>query len=133
MSEQNGTALLVEGGPTGLPEERSAPRIPKRSAWVDVEPEEYSGFQVRLWLNPPAGTAAPIFSTESDEDTQMAALGQIVLEHNGWLDFDGEPYPPSTDAAFWKAIPTELAALILVQIVNVINDRPNFARAQLRT
>jgi hypothetical protein len=33
----------------------------------------------------------------ADEASTKKALLQIVREHNGWLDFDGTPFPAATD------------------------------------
>lgn len=56
------------------------------------------------------------------EDRRIDALGRIVVEHNGWLDDEGKPYPPASDPTFWEVIPDELAAAILV-IIRQENSR----------
>jgi hypothetical protein len=55
------------------------------------------------------------------EETARGALMKIVLEHNGWLDMDGNPYPPASSIDFWtgeRSIPNELlrAIIALIQI-----------------
>lgn len=90
----------------------SAPQIKRRESWVDLPPE-YEGFRMRVWLNAPSRFWTSIQNASVDEAEARKALQTIVLEHNGWLDFDGEPYPQPTESGFWEDIPTELAACIL--------------------
>lgn len=94
-----------ENGQTIVP---SAP--PRREAWADL-PKEYPGFRFRMWLNAPQRLWSDVMS--GDEDAVRAALTKIVLEHNGWVDSDGQPYPALPDPEFWEAIPTELLAVML--------------------
>lgn len=98
MSEQNGA---------------TGPQIPRRETWVDL-PEEYPGFRVLVWVNAPARLWNPVNNPNPVSNQQIeAALRQICLEHNGWLDFEGQPYPPPTETEFWQLIPTELAASMI--------------------
>lgn len=118
----------------------AGPRAPRRELWLDLPPE-YPGFKVRLWVNYPArymtvvqnggqpDTLARLRELEDADGAEAAEkraalqeqalaesramLGQIVLEHNGWCDADGTPYPPPTSPDFWEDISTELAAAIL--------------------
>ncbi len=87
----------------------TGPVIPRREAWLDVP--EYPGFRVKLWLNYPRRLREDINSR--DEARISAAARQIVLEHNGWVDFDGLPYPPANTEEFWAEIPTELATVLM--------------------
>jgi glutamate-1-semialdehyde aminotransferase len=32
------------------------------------------------------------------------------------VDFDGNPYPPASDPAFWREIPQDVAAVIIQSI-----------------
>ena len=87
------------------------PRLPRReSGWVTL-PDAYAGFQFRFWLNAPQRLWNDVES--GDDKPAKAALSQIMLEHNGWADTDGTPFPPASDPAFWDLIPTELAAVTL--------------------
>ncbi len=88
----------------------TGPRLPRREAWVDVP--EYEGFRVRLWTNYPRRVLDQLASQEPEE--VLTALRTVVLEHNGWLDFDGQPFPPASEALFWEQIPDELAGALLV-------------------
>ena len=119
----------------------AGPQIKRRETWVDL-PDEYEGFKFKVWVNAPArvwNELNPATSDEtSDEDaaareaTAQAALRQIVLEHNGWLDFDGQPFPPADDPAFWETIPTELAACVLVAARVEMGKLPNSIAPQKR-
>lgn len=106
MSKQNGTA----------------PQIQRREKWIDL-PEEYAGFRIKVWLNAP--TKVWMGLTNKKEKKAQEAAKQIVLEHNGWLDFDGEPYPPPSEEAFWEDIPTELAASVFAAANAEMSDLPN--------
>ena len=103
---------------------QKGPQIRRREAWVDL-PEEYEGFRFKVWLNAPSRLWVDIGSAGDDEDTAQSALRQIVLEHNGWLDFDGQPYPQPDKAVFWEDIPTELAACMLIATQQEMGKLPN--------
>ncbi len=89
----------------------AAPRIKRREAWVEL-PDEYEGFKFLVWVNAPTKLWQELGS--GDEARGLEAMRKLMLDHNGWLDFDGEPYPPASEPAFWEEIPTELAACMLV-------------------
>lgn len=105
----------VHSAPTGAPPPTTGvqlgPRMPRREQWVEL-PAEYPEHKVKLWLNYPQRLREALDS--EDEATVRDALRQIVLEHNGWLDFEGTPYPPASDPGFWDALSQELAGVILV-------------------
>lgn len=107
----------------------TGPRIPKRIDWVDL-PQEYAGFRARIWINYPQRLVGEI--TSGDTSRMTAALAQIVLEHNGWLDDEGQPFPPPTTQAFWEAIPTELAAVLMALINAEASRLPNSLTARPR-
>lgn len=111
------------------------PRAPGRKTVTLTMPGEYgdNGFRLKVWSNYPHGLANDI--SGGDEERQAAALSQIILEHNGWCDEAGAPYPllaPAPMAAregddqfedarsaflrFWDAIPQELALAISTAI-----------------
>ena len=98
------------------------PQIQRREAWVDL-PAEYQGFKVRIWVNAPTKYWNDV--TGDDEVLRLDALKRIVLEHNSWLDFDGEPYPPSSDVDFWEEIPTELAVCVIAAVQAEMQRLPN--------
>ena len=100
----------------------AAPRIQKREKWIDL-PAEYAGFKIKVWVNAPSKLWTDIVSQE--EAAAQEAATRLVMEHNGWLDFDGEPYPDASDPQFWVEIPTELGACILAAARAEIQKLPN--------
>lgn len=106
-----------------MAETQQAPRIQRRETWIDVP--EYEGFRIKVWVNAPTRLWERLTAEGASEEERQEVLRQLVLEHNGWLDFDGEPYPPPGEAAFWQAIPTELAATIIVATRKEITALPN--------
>jgi hypothetical protein len=98
------------------------PRMIRREVWVDL-PGDYTGFRARMWSNFPQRLYAEIAS-ESQARID-AALHEIVLEHNGWCDQDGAPFPPADDPGFWDAVPTELALVVMVTIREASAQLPN--------
>lgn len=107
------------------------PQIKRREVWIDL-PAEYEGFRFRVWLNAPARIWTDLISESSSEKQMRDALRQLVLEHNGWLDFEGQPYPPPGESEFWELIPTELAACILSAAQTEIQKLPNSIAPQRR-
>jgi hypothetical protein len=101
----------------------SGPRVQRREKWLDM-PTEYEGFQVRVWLNPPAWLWHQFMRVDGGAE-RLAAASKIVLEHNGWLDIEGKPYPPPDMPEFWAEIPTELAACIMRAILLEQQNLPN--------
>ena len=89
----------------GAPQLIRAPRIER---WVPVP--EYGDYQMRVWINVSKRAADDI--TSGDQERALPALRQIVLEHNGWADVDGEPYPAADDPSFWDKLPVHLVAAI---------------------
>jgi hypothetical protein len=100
---------LVDQRPSPPPPAIEGPRVRRREEWVAL-PEPYQGFRFRLHVNASTRTWMRVAAGGDDAE---AALRSLVLEHNGWCDEEGAPYPPATEAAFWEEIPTELAALVL--------------------
>jgi hypothetical protein len=101
------------------------PRIQRREQWIDLPPE-YDGFRVKIWVNAPTKFWTALSS--EDESEALNGMQKIVLEHNGWLDFDGEPYPPAGSPELWEEVPTELAACVLVAAQTAMSDLPNSLR-----
>lgn len=123
-AKDSGVVESVNAAPTG-------PIIVRRVKWVDL-PEEYAGFKIKIWLNPPGKLWQRIFSDDSDEEEKQAALSQVVIEHNGWRDYDGETYPQPVIKDFWDSIPNELAALIITLCQLQVADLPTSALAKSR-
>lgn len=117
-----------------MPEaKKKAPQIQRRESWVQL-PDEYEGFEFKLWLNAPSKLWVAIgqAGAAGSEDEAQAALAKIVLEHNGWLDFEGNEYPQPGQADFWEEIPTELAACMLVVCQEAMGRLPNSLAAKRR-
>lgn len=98
---------------------------PRHDAWVDVP--GYPGFKARVWTNPTRRNDLALAS--DDEATKVAAFRELLLEHNGWCDADGEPYPPTDAATFFEDVSTELLGCALVAIREATQDLPNSLRA----
>ena len=98
------------------------PQIKRRLVWVAL-PDEYEGFEAQIWVNAPTKIWQALGS--GDEVAALEAMQKIMVGHNGWLDFDGEPYPPADDAALWEEIPTELAACVLAAAQAEMQNLPN--------
>lgn len=99
-----------------------APRIARRDNWVQL-PDEYAGFRFKLWVNAPQRLWNEVASGE--QERAKLALAQIVSEHNGWVDFDGQPYPLASDPTLWDAVPTELAAVVIAAANQEMLRLPN--------
>lgn len=57
----------------------------------------------------------------------LAAFSRVVLEHNGWCDSGGDPYPPASDpAAFWDALSTPLARTLMLSLYAEAQALANF-------
>ena len=108
-------AVRVIASPPG-PEGR--PRAPRRE--VEVAIDGYPGYTAWVWSNYPRRLAAAL-NEAADEAAITGVLRQLVVEHNGWCDAEGDPYPPADDAGFYEAIPLELAVLLL----RAINAAPS--------
>lgn len=111
----------------------TGPQIQRREKWVDL-PEEYAGFKIKVWVNAPTRLWSAIgqAANSGDEGAAQDAAQKIVLEHNGWLDFDGEPYPPANTSEFWAAIPTELAGVVFALVQYEMGNLPNSIAARKR-
>ncbi len=107
----------------------SGPRIQRREAWVEL-PNEYEGFKFKIWVNAPTKLWLDIGS--GDEVVAAAAAQKLVLDTNGWLDFDGQPYPPPSNPAFWEEIPTELAGCVFAAAQKEMGRLPNLIAPQRR-
>jgi hypothetical protein len=51
-----------------------------------------------------------------NEAKLLGILGQLIVSHNGWSDFDGSPLPAPSEAGFYEAIPTELLGAMIAQM-----------------
>jgi hypothetical protein len=55
-----------------------------------------------------------------DPELQLPALRKIVLEHNGWIDEDGQPLPIADSDEFWERIPDVLLSVLIAIVGNEI-------------
>jgi hypothetical protein len=108
-AESHAAAVAARQAP-----EATGPRMPRLLEWVAVP--EYPGFQMQAWVNVPQRVVSQI--SADDSERALAALGQIVVAHNGWSDDAGEPFPPASDPAFWESLPMHL----IVRIVRGIRE-----------
>ncbi len=90
-------------------ETTGGPCAPKRV--IELPVPEYPGFLVKIWANMPNRLLVDLDS--GNESRVVAALLEIVLEHNNWRDHKGQPYPPASTPEFWDAIPQELAGVVI--------------------
>jgi hypothetical protein len=117
-------------------------------------PGEYEGFKFKLWVNAPSSLWSVLLvgsqvdelgedASEDEEAAQAAAaavkeaelqgvLQKLVLEHNGWRDFEGETYPQPSEVAFWEIIPTELAACVIAASQVEMRKLPNSIASRKR-
>ena len=107
-------------------EKPAGPRVKRREVWVDL-PGDYEGFRFRMWVNPPAKTSLRLLTIRA-----VDALQEMILEHNGWCDADGNPYPQPDDPEFVMAIPTELLGMVLKLAEQEIQKLPNSIAPQRR-
>lgn len=119
---QAGEAMAVQ--PVG-------PRLPRDEEWWDVE--GVPGFAVRLWANFPTALWRQAIGVAVTTDQQREAMRQIVLEHNGWLDEDGEPYPAADAAEFYDTIPNRLLLHLVRTIQTAQGTLPDFQKPTRRT
>jgi hypothetical protein len=103
--------------PTPPPLAPAGPRLPRRESWLEL-PDEYAGFRVKVWVNYPRRLNDEL--TSQDAPRVTAALRQIVLEHNDWLDFEGKPLAPAASDEFWRDVPDELAATVLMLLMGQV-------------
>jgi hypothetical protein len=97
------------------PSSATGPRAKRRVRWVDIEDEAYEGFKFRMWVNYPQSFDTKIKPGASEEEI-AEVLNKVFLEHNGWCDEEGTPYPAANHPNFWNVIPNELAAAIVTLI-----------------
>jgi hypothetical protein len=137
--------------PTPTPPPAAAgPRLLRREVWVDVP--EYPGFRVKLWINYPQHwdlemtgadfrpapdhegvTLQELRAWNDEREAAMrTAYGRVVLEHNGWLGFEGEVLPQPQDPLFWELIPTELAATVVALQKQASAELPNSIQPRRR-
>lgn len=129
------------------PESVAGPQLKRLEDWYDLDPQEFPGFQVRLWLGFSQEdwetlTEVPQFSEdmtreeikqrrEESEERKRTVLRKIVRAHNGWREENGDPFPDALDTDFYRRIPTRLASVILSCIQTQVYAPPK-SRQQTR-
>jgi hypothetical protein len=95
-----------------------APRrvLPRRVRQIAL-PEPYDDFTVTAWMNAPKELWREVNSGE--EARILPALMQLVTDHD-LVDFDGNPYPPASERAFWDEINNDLGAFIIQAVAGQI-------------
>lgn len=105
----------------------AGPRAKRVEIWLDI-PEEsaYPGYRFRAWINHPS----KLFSTLQADAAK--SLSSVFLEHNGWIDTEGEPYPPMSDPDFWGEIPDDLMRAMMATLDKEKDVLPNLVRRMPR-
>lgn len=85
-------------------------------------PEPYGelGWTASFWAN---------ISRDRLKELDGPELLRAMVSHNGWLDENGEPYPPASTEEFWTAIPGEVAAMLDQMAGEALSELPNFLAA----
>lgn len=97
------------------------PSLKMAKRLVTIEVPEYEGMSFVAWVN--YGPEVREAFRRNDEESRIDALKQIVVSTN-FKDDDGKPYlKPDTDD-FWKAIPDDLAVIMISQIVDNVGKLP---------
>lgn len=90
--------------------------LPRRYKTIHL-PAPYQDFTIEAWMNAPKHLWREVNS--KDEARTLAALMQIVTDHD-LVDFDGNPYPPASERAFWDEIDNDLGAYIIQTVAGQI-------------
>jgi hypothetical protein len=109
----------------------AGPQAKRRIVTLTLDSEEYEGFEMDVWQNPPFS----LVNTFQNEDVgvRLRGVGKLMLATNNWHNPDGEPYPAPTDPAFWdgpNCIPIDLMRLVLDTISGLLTRNPNSRRAR---
>lgn len=105
---------------------KKPPQVRRREAWIEL-PGDYEGFRYRAWVNHPHSLIMQAKYAANDA-LQTLAFCQIVLEHNGWRNEDGDEYPPANTPEFWEQIPDELAGAVILGVEQEKEKLPNLMR-----
>lgn len=63
--------------------------------------------------------AAETRVVERQERVLKDALGQLIVSHNGWCDFEGNLMPQPSDDAFYEIVPTEMLGAMIATMQDV--------------
>ena len=94
-------------------------RVAKRIVTVNLDDvdEVYKGMNFRAWTNYPPEIRERL--QRNDEASRFSALREIVVETN-FEDTDGNPFPSPSEETFWRALPDDLAVVIIQKIVQQV-------------
>lgn len=115
--------------PNGLdtaapPPPPSGPRERPRIEWLDFPQDcEYPDFKIRAWVNYPNRLDLDLSS--NDPERMRPALARILVEHNGWIDQDDQPYPPAGTPEFWESLSNRLGFLVMAVVKTASTQLPN--------
>jgi hypothetical protein len=127
----NGTVTAISAPAIEITSATAVPYLERRTAWFDIA--DYPGRQIQLWVNLPQRVLNDLASGERPRIEPV--LRRVVLAHRvfldgedrgPWLDFDRQPLPPPSEAAFWDEIPTEMAVGIIRRLLDALAQAPNF-------
>ena len=104
----------------------AGPQIPQLFEWVDIYPDLYPGFKLKVWANHPHVLMEQVWSGEGTKSFE--ALKLLAPEHNGWRDWEGNPMPPADTVEFWNDMPTQLFRLCIQAIEDARHVLPNLLR-----
>lgn len=112
---EHAPALVSPAGP---------PRAKRRESWVEIPEEFGEGMHFRMWLSYPTGYRAELLGAETTEARKLQILHEVILEHNGWCDEQGQPYPPAESDAFWRVISEELGGVLIALLIDEPSNAP---------
>ncbi len=122
MVDRGGSNGAVSQTPPPQLSQASGPKLPgRREVWLEL-PAPYDGHKFKMWVNFPGSVGEDL--NGASDDLMYAAIGQVVVEHNGWRD-DLGTLPPPSEPAFWRRIPQELAVTIISLVRLETQKLPN--------
>ena len=91
--------------------------LPVRTERIDFS-DDYEGFYVTVWMNPPQYLIDDINSAER----KYQALGTLIRESN-MADADGNPLDFTSEETWTRILPIELGVVILNRYIDAFNTR----------
>lgn len=97
--------------------------LPVRTERIDFA-DDYEGFYVTVWMNPPQYLIDDLNSPERKWD----ALGTLIQDSN-MADADGNPLDFKSEETWGRVLPVELAVVILNRYIDAFNTRARLPKA----